>query len=258
MIAPLLTLPQAFGSAYIGETFSCTLCANNELPAQVVAGGKIVRDVRIEAEMKVPSSATPIPLALGPDVHSRADTEDTNDKGIGLQAGESLQRIVQFKLEEEGSHVLSVTVTYSESTPTSGRVRTFRKLYQFVSKNCVTIRTKSTLLPTKTKGVRRWALEAQLQNDGEDSITLDDVDFECRSGVKATGLNWDAVRKNIKRPLLSNGEVEQVCFVIESTGRDEERKENERLAFGRLAVKWRGQMGSVGNIEIGELSGKLT
>lgn len=217
-----------------------------------------MRDVRIEAEMKVPSSTTPIPLTLGPDRHSKAETEKEKEAGVVLKEGESLQRIVQFKLEEEGSHVLSVTVTYSETTPTSGRVRTFRKLYQFVSKSCVTIRTKSSLLSLQGNGRKKWALEAQLQNDGEDSITLEDVEFESNAGIKATGLNWNVDGKTSRRPILNSGEVEQVCFVIESARGDDQEKENNRVAFGKLAVKWRGQMGSVGNIETGELSGKVS
>lgn len=213
--------------------------------------------MRIEAEMKVPSSTTPIPLALGPDRHSNEASEKDNEAGIGLKEGESLQRIVQFKLEEEGSHVLSVTITYSETTPTSGRVRTFRKLYQFVSKSCVTIRTKSSLLPLGGKGTRKWALEAQLQNDGEDSITLEEVGFESNAGIRAKGLNWEADGKRKTKPVLNSGEVEQVCFVIEEAEGAGDEKENQRIGLGRLTVKWRGQMGSLGNIETGELSGKI-
>ncbi|MBH1945675.1 DUF974 domain-containing protein, partial [Erythrobacter sp. YJ-T3-07] len=33
-MTPILNLPPSFGSAYVGETFSCTLCANCEVPPE--------------------------------------------------------------------------------------------------------------------------------------------------------------------------------------------------------------------------------
>jgi hypothetical protein len=77
--------------------------------------------------MKVPSSTEPIPLILGPDAASpttpREKTaevgEQEHSNGIDLEPGQSLQKIVSFELKEEGSHVLAVTVTYSETTPTN-------------------------------------------------------------------------------------------------------------------------------------------
>jgi hypothetical protein len=100
---------------------------------------KTISNVRIEAEMKIPSSGIPLPLQLGPEIPStEAENEEEKaggkEEGVDLEPGKSLQKVVNFDLKEEGSHVLAVTVTYSETTPTSGRVRTFRKLYQFVCK----------------------------------------------------------------------------------------------------------------------------
>ncbi|TVY16020.1 Trafficking protein particle complex subunit 13 [Lachnellula arida] len=107
ILSPLLTLPPAFGSAYVGETFSCTLCANNEiLPG--ITPPKTISNVRIEAEMKIPSSATPTSLLSPP---SSSSDEDEKDTGVDLDASKSLQKIVNFDLKEEGSHVLAVTVT---------------------------------------------------------------------------------------------------------------------------------------------------
>jgi hypothetical protein len=118
-----------------------------------------------------------------------------------LAPGESLQRIVQYDLKEEGSHVLAVTVTYTEvigeafeegisgggdgglraQVPAGERVRTFRKLYQFLAQQCMTVRTKASELPPKRvlvegggkKMVLRFTLEAQLENLGEGPILLE-------------------------------------------------------------------------------------
>lgn len=49
ILSPILNLPPSFGSAYVGETFSCTLCVNHDVPEGSV-DDKFIRDVRIEAE----------------------------------------------------------------------------------------------------------------------------------------------------------------------------------------------------------------
>lgn len=107
----------------------------------------------------------------------------------GLKIGESLQKIVRFDLKEEGNHVLAVSVSYTEtkigsdSQAASGRVRTFRKLYQFVAQPCLSVRTKASELPplevdNKSLGpygktrLLRYALEAQLENVGEGAVVV--------------------------------------------------------------------------------------
>jgi hypothetical protein len=275
ILSPLLTLPPAFGSAYVGETFSCTLCANNE----VLSGSlpqKTISNVRIEAEMKIPSSKIPIPLVLGPEaVHAEppSPTEEGHhqDLGVDLEPGRSLQRIVDFELKEEGSHVLAVTVTYHESTPTSGKVRTFRKLYQFVSKSCMIVRTKTSDLPPRRqpKGRllgRQWVLEAQLENCGEEIINLDTVEVITRVGYRPTSLNWEVTGEGeeIERPVLMPGDVQQVCFVIEELlgpGETEHAFDMKiidgRLIFGVLTMCWRGPMGNIGNLSTGNIGARI-
>lgn len=265
----------------MGETFSCTLCANHEAPpaaepatAQAASqpGGdasapapaapppqkKYIRDVRIEAEMKTPNSSAVTKLDLSPNT----TTDDADDQGkaagVDLEPGRTLQRIVNFDLKEEGNHVLGVTVSYYEATDTSGRTRTFRKLYQFICKPSLIVRTKASPLapavprasaaspPTSPpeggdeaqagdggedkanaagrgdeKGRRRrrrWVLEAQLENCSEDTTELERVVLQLEAGLSYRDCNWEAGRS--PRPVLHPGEVEQVCFVIEEESAD--------------------------------------
>ena len=164
----MLNLPEAFGSAYVGETFSCTLCANNELdPADTT---KVVSGVRIQGDMQTPSNPTGSPLDLN---GSSEEGDDTVSPG----PGESLQRILRFELKEEGNHVLAVTVTYTETAlgegkAASGRVRTFRKLYQFVAQQLLSVRTKAGEMSHKD-GSSKYLLEAQLENMGEAAVCLE-------------------------------------------------------------------------------------
>lgn len=164
----MLNLPEAFGSAYVGETFSCTLCANNELVAADTT--KAVSGVRIQGDMQTPSNPTGSPLDL---TGSTADGGETVSPG----PGESLQRILRFELKEEGNHVLAVTVTYTETAlgegkAASGRVRTFRKLYQFFAQQLLSVRTKAGEV-TQQNGSSKYLLEAQLENMGEAAVCLE-------------------------------------------------------------------------------------
>ncbi len=190
ILSPILNLPPSFGSAYVGETFSCTLCANHDVPPEIAAGGvtKLIRDVRVEAEMKTPSSADVIKLDLGP-----GGGPDTAGKGVDLEAGQTQQNVVNFDLREEGNHVLAVTVSYYEATDTSGRTRTFRKLYQFICKASLIVRTKAAPLPPRKQG-RRWVLEAQLENCSEDIIQLERVNLDLDPGLEDEDCNWGTER----------------------------------------------------------------
>ncbi|KAI9643349.1 hypothetical protein NHQ30_007968 [Ciborinia camelliae] len=284
ILSPLLTLPPAFGSAYVGETFSCTLCANNELPplstpAQTYISpdiassphtAKTISNITLSAEMKIPSTPNPIPLPLSgpsPSPSSSTNLEDVETSDTETTSQTSLQKVLHFDLKEEGSHVLAVTVTYTESSPSSPpRIRTFRKLYQFICKGCLVVRTKTGPLPPlkstssnpsststpstspskDTKRKRRYALEAQLENTTEDNpITLTLVHLSTTKGFNATSLNWEIVvsdsekekegegETELERPVLAPGDIRQVCFLVEEKdagddeGNDGEGKERE-------------------------------
>lgn len=120
--------------------------------------------------MQTPSNPTGSSLDL-----TGADGE--LDGAVSPAPGESLQRILRFELKEEGNHVLAVTVTYTETAlgegkASGGRVRTFRKLYQFVAQQLLSVRTKAGELSQKD-GMFRYLLEAQLENMGEAAVCLE-------------------------------------------------------------------------------------
>lgn len=255
LLSPILNLPVSFGSAYVGERFSCTLCANNDLPDEP---GRRIRDVRIDAEMKTPGLGAVQQLELAP-----APVDGV--AAVDLLPGTTLQRIMAFDLKEEGNHVLAVTVSYYEATETSGRTRTFRKLYQFICKSSLIVRTKVSPLGgveaearRARKGLRAaWALEAQLENCGEDAVQLEKVVMELESGLRYRDCNWEA--SGGTRPVLQPGEVEQVCFVVEeAAGGGAEETADGRVLFGVLGIGWRGEMGNRGFLSTGKLGYRST
>lgn len=267
ILTPNLTLPPAFGSVYVGETFACTLSANNEISNDET--DRIVTSVRIVAEMQTPSSVASL------------DLEPANDtaQAEGLATGESFQKIVRYDLKEEGNHILAVSVSYTEtkidqdSQAASGRVRTFRKLYQFVAQPCLSVRTKASELPplevdNKSLGpygktrLLRFALEAQLENVGDGAVVVKQTRLNPKPPFNAHSLNWDAVDDSaMEPPTLNPRDVLQVAFLVEQEENRQEglealqkdlRKEG-RATLGQLSIEWRGAMGDKGFLTTGNL-----
>ncbi len=258
-----LTFPPGFGSAYIGETFLCTLCANNEISADPE---RIITSVKIAAEMQAPSGT--VLLDLTP-----SDDETTKDR---LEQGESLQKIVKFDLKEEGDYVLAVSLSYSETTmsksrsASSGRVRTYRKLYRFVAQPCLSVRTKvSDFPPTKVEGtapvhnITRFALEAQLENMAEGSITLEQIQFSPKQPFRSTSLNPDLESSDTmgaEIQVLMPRDVAQIAFLIENQADDGDEAQLEtndgRTVLGQLSMQWRTAFGDQGFLNTGWLMTK--
>lgn len=264
ILSPLLTLPPAFGVTHVGETFSCTLCANNELPTHNNATN--ITGVRITAEMQTPSQPSGIPLEL-----IAATTEKVE---ISLEPGATHQRIVRFDLKEDGNHILAVTVTYTETQmagegqAAGGRVRTFRKLYQFVARQLLSVRTKVQLMPARgVESPARYALEAQLENLADDAVVLEAVTLVPKAGFISKSLNpWDIVftKKDItSKPVLNPGDVMQATFRVSQetasadvSSRGSSQTRDGRVVLGQLSIQWRGSMGELGSLSTGWLSGK--
>lgn len=201
--------------------------------------------------------------------------------------GHSIQKIIHFDLKEEGNHVLAVNVNYTEniitldtgSTPTSGRSRTFRKLYQFIAQPCLSVRTKATELPSheiedKSLGpygksrLLRFTLEAQLENVADTAITLEQTSLQVHPPFKSVSLNWDVPLDGevVARPMLSPREVLQVAYLVEqrqdvTEGLDALRSDMDRdgrTTLGQLSVEWRGPMGERGFLTTGNLLTRRT
>ena len=255
-------MPLAFGSAYVGETFACTLCANNELEPDA----EMVVSVKMVAEMQAPSIK--IPLDLIP--------MDEDAVSSYIEPGKTLQKIVRFELREEGNHVLAVSLSYSETTiskeksASSGRVRTFKKLYQFVAQPCLNVRTKVSDVQSrgskdeksKAPKTQRFALEAQLENMADEPVTLEKVNFSSKPAFKSTSLNWDISRsdgKQMKYPILVPRDTTQVAFLIDQQDHQEgdspsiEITKDGRTILGQLNIQWRTAMGDLGFLTTGWL-----
>ena len=167
-----------------------------------------------------------------------------------VNPGESLQKIAHFELREEGSHTLAVNLSYSETTiskdqsASGGRVRTFRKLYQFVAQPCLGVRTKVSTLPSGNTGdthsqAARYALEAQIESFADGTITLEAATLNPKPAFTSTSLNWDAKildMHHTDKPTMAPRDVLQIAFLIEQRkdGPDKEVTKDGRTLLGNL------------------------
>ena len=252
LLNPVITLPPSFGSAYVGETFSCTLCANNELSTDAE---RQISSIRIEAEMQSPSGTAP--LQTLPD-----DRQETTY----LKTGGSIQTIVRFDLREEGSHTLAVNLSYSETTiskdqtASSGRVRSFRKLYQFACRPCLNVRTKVSNLQDSQSQRERYVIEVQLDNMAQGTIILKNTSFSTKPAFKSTSLN-EMMKMNMMpsgSPMMAPRDVIQIAFLVEhqDDGPRKEVTKDGRVILGQLGIQWRSAMGESGFLTTGWLTTK--
>jgi len=248
-----------------------------------------VIDVKITAQIQTPSLSVDLTL-LDEEALSRPPKAQSNSikqpedeqkppskDSIVLSYKDTYEKIVKHDLKEEGNHVLSVTVAYGEA-PKNGeepRYRTFRKLYQFVVMQCLTVRTKTGELPAYTsttqtsevpmKTPASIILEAQLENMAESPISLEVVNLHPRKGWLATSLNWEnsaleeeedgQVSKFQVRniPMLKHRDVMQVAFLLQPDLSFVDRKDEPSA---QLKIEWRSAWGDKGYLSTGYLTAK--
>jgi hypothetical protein len=251
-LTPLLTLPASFGAAYVGETFACTLCVNNELDLQDT--GKSITAVRVAAELQTPSNTAGVPLEL------ITTSVEESEAGIFPPAA-TLQKTLSHALKEPGAHVLAVTVSYTETSregevASGGRARTFRKLYQFVAQPVLSVRSKVSSLAVATGSGRKWMLEAQLENVGEGRVVVDKVCLNGGSGIEwSGGVGKEGTLESANKAIvLQPQDVEQVMFVVRDKGA--ESSSGGAKALAQVDIDWTSAMGEKGKLMTGWLSAK--
>ncbi|KAL9058556.1 MAG: hypothetical protein Q9162_001711 [Coniocarpon cinnabarinum] len=198
-LSPLLTLPSSFGVLHVGESFACTFCINGELSEG--HQHRTVDGVQFTAKIQTPSQPQGLPLALD-------GVEQTETDGECLGYEESLSRIARFDLREEGTHIVQATVTYKDNHGSpdhagsnEGQTRSFRKLYQFVAQQLLSVRTKAQAMPARAKrddetAAAEYVLEAQIENVGNVEVVLQDVSLQPKSYFIARSMNvWDILQQ---------------------------------------------------------------
>jgi trafficking protein particle complex subunit 13 len=125
-LSEVLTLPATFGSINLGETFTGSVCVNNDLyhpPLEAASVG-------LRVEMQTATSKVVIGEFGGQDSL--------------LKPAATLETIVHHEIKELGQHVLACTVSYRiphilvptypvpPEDPSDPTFRSFRKFYKFM------------------------------------------------------------------------------------------------------------------------------
>lgn len=159
-------------------------------------------------------------------------------------------------------------MSYSETTiskdqsASSGRVRTFRKLYQFVCRPCLNVRTKVSNLPESGHSrTERFAVEIQLDNMADGIITIKNMSFNPKPAFRSTSLNWDVSpldNQDTTCPNMAPRDIMQIAFLVEQQdgGPRKEVTKDGRTVLGQLGIGWRTAMGDSGFLTTGWLTTK--
>ncbi|KAG9122718.1 hypothetical protein FRC07_000775 [Ceratobasidium sp. 392] len=252
-ISPVLLLPEAFGSISLGETFTSSLCINNESALEIIGTHLLV---------EIQTASSKVVLGQIGGIDSR------------LQPNEMLQLVVSHEIKELGQHVLACTVSYHvppalrNSTvppedPANPTLRTIRKFYKFMVSNPLSVRTKVHVprSPTALLNPRerhKVFLEVHVQNLTAKPLHFERIQFECAEGWKLdsppSGMD--------KLALLHPQDLRQYMYILMPTPEATPSfpipyPPGTMIALGRLDMSWRSSFGEPGRLLTSMLSRKI-
>lgn len=204
----LLTLPTQFGTLYVGETFRCILALDSEDTTDVQL-------VELSAQVSTPNKEHPIQLL-----------RDTEPKPLEPQ--QSIQQIIEFETHEPGIHVVSASVSYTRPDAPPNMKATYSKTYRFTAEQGLFVRTKISAL-----GPGQCALEAQIENITDSTLTLETTEFLAPAGWISTSIG----KHDSEAPaLLMPKETWQFCFLVRHDLDYTEQR--QVIGMGKFSVSW--------------------
>ncbi|CAE7232617.1 unnamed protein product [Rhizoctonia solani] len=256
----ILTLPEAFGSISLGETFTSALCINNESSHTVLGSHLLV-------EMQTASNKTTLGQIGGLD--SRLDP------------GQMFTLVVSHEMKELGQHVLVCTVGYHvppalrnssipPEDPNNPSLRTIKKFYKFIVSNPLSVRTKVHVPRSPSALLNRTErnkvfLEVHVQNLTAKPLYFERIQFECAEG-------W-VLANSTPKALLDSGsqanetslrpqDTRQYLYILTPTPAATPSfpipyPPGTIIALGRLDMSWRSSFGEPGRLLTSMLSRKI-
>ncbi|KAG8738589.1 hypothetical protein FRC10_006660 [Ceratobasidium sp. 414] len=252
-ISPVLLLPEAFGSISLGETFTSSLCVNNESALEIIGSHLLV---------EIQTASNKVVLGQIGGIDSR------------LQPNEMLQLVVNHEIKELGQHVLACTVSYHvppslrnssipPEDPANPTLRTIRKFYKFMVSNPLTVRTKVHIprSPTALLSPRerhKVFLEVHVQNLTAKPLYFERIQFECADGWRLDNSPPGADRLALLHPQ----DLRQHMYILLPTPEATPSfpipyPPGTIIALGRLDMSWRSSFGEPGRLLTSMLSRKI-
>ncbi|KAF9001975.1 hypothetical protein BDQ17DRAFT_1357845 [Cyathus striatus] len=257
----LLSLPPSFGSIQLGETFSSSLCVNNETSTTIEA-------VHLKVEMQTATSKVILLETEGP--------------GHSLIPGDTLENVVSHEIKELGQHVLACVVTYrlppnaravpgASEDPHDPNLLTFRKFYKFLVTNPLSVKTKvhvpkspsALLVPHERDKV---FLEVHVQNLTQHPMFLERMRFECIDGWEVEEINAndsDNLDKNVfggSLAIMQPQDMRQYIYFLRPknvTDIPVVHLPGSVIPLGRLDISWTSSFGEPGRLLTSMLSRKI-
>ncbi|KAJ2551801.1 hypothetical protein EV175_003556 [Coemansia sp. RSA 1933] len=246
-LSEALILPRAFGTMYLGETFSAHLCLCNESPL-------VVRDIAMSVVMQTATQKLPLfDNTTAANTSAQQQHQIDGEKLTQLQAGQPFNLQVLHEIKQLGVHILGCSISYLSA---QGERRTMQKSFKFQVSNPLVVKTKVNHLDNDV------LLEIQVHNATQNTMALERLRFEPAAPFDADDLN--TVDENVpvwsgSLGFIQPGDVRQYLYRLrpqmpsEQTTVEQERAIKYASALGRLDIVWRSAFGSVGRLQTSQL-----
>eukprot|EP00041_Stephanoeca_diplocostata_P002559 m.28037 g.28037 ORF g.28037 m.28037 type:complete len:497 (-) comp13519_c0_seq1:26-1516(-) len=229
-LGALCTLPQSFGSIFLGEMFSSYLSLHNESLEEC-------HDVSVTAELQTGNDRTQI--------------TDTNASKIAtLGPDKSLDVVVKHEVKELGTHLLVCMVNYRTA---GGDKKFFRKFFKFQVYKPLDIKTMAYNVENEV------VLEARVQNITQTPMHIEKVAIHASALFEATDLNvvlagdagTDPVTTFDTMKYLKPQDIRQYLYRLCPKNDSPEIAAEARAAtaVGKLEITWRTNLGELGRLQ---------
>ncbi|KAJ1904347.1 hypothetical protein LPJ81_002546 [Coemansia sp. IMI 209127] len=243
-LSETLVLPRAFGTMYLGETFTAHLCLCNETSL-------VVRDIGMRVVMQTATQKLSLFDNSGTGQQQQQQQQDEGLKQ--LQAGQPFNLQVLHEIKELGVHILGCTISYLSA---QGDRRTLQKSFKFQVSNPLVVKTKVNHLENDV------LLEIQVHNATQNTMALERLRFEAANPFDADDLN--TVDGNVpvwsgSLGFMQPGDVRQYLYRLRpqlpsvQMTVEQERAIKYASALGRLDIVWRSAFGGVGRLQTSQL-----
>jgi len=233
----LLSLPQSFGSIFLGETFSCYVSVLND-SNQVVEEVAIKTDLQTTSQRFQLTASKPRPQ-LSPD--------------------ESVDEVIDYEVKELGTHILICAVNY---TSNAGEKLYMRRFYKFQVLKPLEVKTK--FYNATNDAV---FLEAQVQNITNSPMCMENVSLEPSQYYSVKSLNDVPTSKSTEddaptrdstttfgSTYLNHEDTRQYLYLL--TPKEnllKELKSKPYSPIGKLDIVWRTNFGESGRLQTSQL-----
>nr|XP_054764028.1 trafficking protein particle complex subunit 13-like [Lytechinus pictus] len=230
----ILTLPQNFGSIYLGETFSCFVSVHND-------SIQATQDIHVKTDLQTSSQRLTLSGGSTPPTPS-------------LAPGACIDQVIHHEVKELGTHILVCAVSY---TSPSGETLSFRKFYKFQVLKPLDVKTK--FYNAESDEVY---LEAQIQNITQSPMCMEKVSLEPAADYIVEELNSTQTEDTSKKLIfggftyLNPMDTRQYLYCLKAktqAGADRPSLIKGVSSIGKLDIVWKTTLGEKGRLQTSQL-----